>query len=89
MFNTLIFLTFLCREQPPPRGCVLKQWQAYILKRIGVAAASAWLCVETVLLAQMLHGWLAAASAWLCVETGIPGTGISKRDSSRLRVAVC
>ena len=23
--NTLIFLDFLCREQPPPRGCVLKQ----------------------------------------------------------------
>ena len=22
--NTLIFLDFLCREQPPPRGCVLK-----------------------------------------------------------------
>ena len=24
MFNTLIFLAFLCREQPPLRGCVLK-----------------------------------------------------------------
>ena len=24
MFNLLIFLAFLCREQPPPRGCVLK-----------------------------------------------------------------
>ena len=25
MFNTLIFLAFLCREQPPSGGCVLKQ----------------------------------------------------------------
>ena len=24
MFNTLIFLAFLCREQPPSGGCVLK-----------------------------------------------------------------
>ena len=24
MFNPLIFLAFLCREQPPSRGCVLK-----------------------------------------------------------------
>lgn len=24
MFNLLIFLAFLGREQPPPRGCVLK-----------------------------------------------------------------
>ena len=24
MFNTLIFLAFLDREQPPSRGCVLK-----------------------------------------------------------------
>ena len=47
MFNTLIFLAFLCREQPPPRGCVLKQsiplYHHYQLK----AAASARLCVET------------------------------------------
>ena len=47
MFNTLIFLAFLCREQPPPRGCVLKQLFASGVKSLLKAAASARLCVET------------------------------------------
>ena len=47
MFNSLIFLTFLCREQPPPRGCVLKRRGFANGGGVGVAAASARLCVET------------------------------------------
>ena len=49
MFNLLIFLAFLGREQPPPRGCVLKPVleQMQILRK--QAAASARLCVETIL----------------------------------------
>ena len=45
--NTLIFLDFLCREQPPPRGCVLKQLVLLYYKTTNKAAASARLCVET------------------------------------------
>ena len=45
--NTLIFLAVLCREQPPPRGCVLKRVY-HVVKRFNpLAAASARLCVET------------------------------------------
>ena len=45
--NTLIFLDFLCREQPPPRGCVLKQKNKFTGSSLILAAASARLCVET------------------------------------------
>ena len=47
MFNTLIFLAFLGREQPPPRGCVLKQQIVMEMAQKAEAAASARLCVET------------------------------------------
>ena len=47
MFNTLIFLTFLGREQPPPRGCVLKRKKVKKYVALCEAAASARLCVET------------------------------------------
>ena len=50
MFNLLIFLAFLGREQPPPRGCVLKPLVRLLLRMRRIkAAASARLCVETVL----------------------------------------
>ena len=41
--NTLIFLDFLCREQPPPRGCVLKpsytgmEWAGIYRSRLRAA----------------------------------------------------
>ncbi|ERH27133.1 hypothetical protein HMPREF9065_01460 [Aggregatibacter sp. oral taxon 458 str. W10330] len=47
MVNLLIFLAFLGREQPPPRGCVLKHGRATEKGLWCGAAASAWLCVET------------------------------------------
>ena len=52
--NTLIFLDFLCREQPPPRGCVLKLSIRFFPACQSKAAASARLCVETEN-AQNLH----------------------------------
>ena len=52
MFNSLIFLTFLCREQPPPCGCVLKPDDMLDLLRKVLAAASVRLCVETILLSN-------------------------------------
>ena len=47
MFNLLIFLAFLSREQPPPRGCVLKRVLGEGIVMGRRAAASARLCVET------------------------------------------
>ena len=47
MFNTLIFLAFLCREQPPSGGCVLKPDESEDEQRGHFAATFGWLCVET------------------------------------------
>ena len=69
MFNTLIFLAFLGREQPPLRGCVLKLKKDIKAKKINLAAASARLCVETMMKYLSYINRLAAASARLCVET--------------------
>ena len=69
MFNLLIFLAFLCREQPPPRGCVLKLVQLNPTALEVAAAASARLCVETLQASNAQAIFLAAASARLCVET--------------------
>ena len=33
--------------QPPPRGCVLKQFSVFPVFSLSMAAASARLCVET------------------------------------------
>ena len=47
MFNALIFLVFLCREQPPSGGCVLKLVIIQSLNKPQYAAAFGRLCVET------------------------------------------
>ena len=89
MFNSLIFLTFLCREQPPPRGCVLKHdTRREALTRLA-AAASARLCVETATDRLPVLVATAAASARLCVETLNDTISLSISTCSRLRAAVC
>ena len=69
MFNALILLAFLCREQPPPRGCVLKPVRHSNDHFQPLAAASARLCVETLDRIDQRVSTNAAASARLCVET--------------------
>ena len=71
MFNPLIFLAFLSREQPPSGGCVLKQLedeQGLVYKG---AATFGWLCVETVAETWERLILMAATFGWLCVETQI------------------
>ena len=79
MFNTLIFLAFLDRGQPPSRGCVLKHIAGLTLTLTSYAAASARLCVETSLLqhSQMLLRQLPSRG---CVLKHL----ISKRIEGRL-----
>ena len=70
MFNTLIFLAFLCREQPPPRGCVLKQQEKGEKGEVRMQPPPRG-CVlkrQDPQVTQFLQGQ-AAASARLCVET--------------------
>ena len=69
MFNTLIFLAFLSREQPPSGGCVLKLWEYYIKFKNFYAAAFGRLCVETTLAHCDFFVTKAAAFGRLCVET--------------------
>ena len=56
-------------KQPPSRGCVLKPAQLLKYSAYLVAAAFAWLCVETILHVYLYSGFFAAAFARLCVET--------------------
>ena len=69
MFNLLIFLAFLGREQPPSGGCVLKQ--LVLSKRIQQCPAAAFgrLCVETDKAGKYYNLDPAAAFGRLCVET--------------------
>ena len=69
MFNTLIFLAFLCREQPPSGGCVLKLDGLSNGIEEEIAAAFGRLCVETLITVATLHPIIAAAFGRLCVET--------------------
>ena len=87
--NTLIFLAVLCREQPPPRGCVLKRFGVPV--RVGKRAAAAFerLCVETLRLASPGNTLPAAAFERLCVETFGIAIGLTDVRCSRLRAAVC
>ena len=89
MFNLLIFLAFLGREQPPPRGCVLKLLYQKSHVAFWLAAASARLCVETSIRAENPSTRLAAASARLCVETILSDKSKPTLGCSRLRAAVC
>ena len=89
VFNTLIFLAFLCREQPPSGGCVLKQ---DVLQQHGINSPQppSGGCVLKLLMSVILIPPLdAAAFGRLCVETA-PLKGVMKSlDGSRLRAAVC
>ena len=89
MVHLLILLAFLGREQPPPRGCVLKLICSPTEITASGAAASAWLCVETCHNLDRFVPECAAASAWLCVETVFYLNLTQALIGSRLRVAVC
>ena len=70
MFNTLIFLAFLCREQPPSGGCVLKHAESATPMIAILAAAFGRLCVETIEQHEKgITDMIAAAFGRLCVET--------------------
>ena len=69
MFNALIFLVFLCREQPPSGGCVLKHLTKLNPPPMQSAAAFGRLCVETIVKGQKNQELEAAAFGRLCVET--------------------
>ena len=69
MFNTLIFLAFLGREQPPSCGCVLKLQNIKIAIGVEIAAAFVRLCVETTPVRVACKRFSAAAFVRLCVET--------------------
>ena len=89
MFNTLIFLAFLCREQPPPRGCVLK---------LNVLTGNFDQLLQPPPRGCVLKPYInrcafnsgcAAASARLCVETWLGEWFFDELTCSRLRAAVC
>ena len=70
MFNLLIFLAFLCREQPPSGGCVLKLSIGAKANQTDWAAAFGRLCVETYFIDPLTKQLKkAAAFGRLCVET--------------------
>ena len=69
MFNALIFLVFLCREQPPSGGCVLKLIPICRIGELAHAAAFGRLCVETPNTNPRNSNHIAAAFGRLCVET--------------------
>ena len=60
---------FYRQMQPPLRGCVLKPVIKPSYVELFSAAASARLCVETILFGLCNAKYGAAASARLCVET--------------------
>ena len=69
MFNSLIFIAFLCREQPPSGGCVLKLLLVLLIVLKLIAATFGWLCVETKSRCKTVLKMVAATFGWLCVET--------------------
>ena len=89
MFNTLIFLAFLGREQPPSCGCVLKPWEPQVLRIKRDAAAFVRLCVETMPARVLPSLAVAAAFVRLCVETSRGFAARFPPVRSRLRAAVC
>ena len=89
MFNALIFLVFLCREQPPSGGCVLKRTLLDELPSLNNAAAFGRLCVETAYALGKTLSIAAAAFGRLCVETFVSRNVELAMGSSRLRAAVC
>ena len=69
MFNTLIFLAFLSRGQPPSGGCVLKQVPNALVDDLMAQPPSGG-CVLKRLSASTTQPLKQAATfGWLCVET--------------------
>ena len=89
MFNSLIFLAFLCGEQPPSGGCVLKQIIDVTKLPFEQAAAFGRLCVETLRFCLMPNTMpssrLRAAVCWNVLSMFI----LYPELCSRLRAAVC
>ena len=69
MFNTLIFLAFLGREQPPSRGCVLKLTCRLIGKIFWGQPPSRGCVLKRKYSYKYMVDEEAAAFARLCVET--------------------
>ena len=69
MFNTLIFLAFLCREQPPSGGCVLKQLNLKQYYRTTLQPPSGGCVLKPVFIGHNVTSFDAAAFGRLCVET--------------------
>ena len=69
MFNTLIFLAFLGREQPPPRGCVLKLGAPHCGHCQGQQPPPRGCVLKLFHTVKIYITVRAAASARLCVET--------------------
>ena len=68
---------------------MLKQLKLKNLYLLELAAAFAWLCVETLVNSDVRLIFRAAAFGRLCVETLTRGVMAARFVSSRLRAAVC
>ena len=74
--NTLIFLDFLCREQPPPRGCVLKLTLPIFLSSRPRQPPPRGCVLKRKSCGRNSKFIYAAASARLCVETQSPSKSV-------------
>ena len=75
--------------QPPSGGCVLKRQQIDQVVTGFVPAAFGRLCVETKSVTERIDKRNPAAFGRLCVETNMRKTKDNRKDTSRLRAAVC
>ena len=69
MFNLLIFLAFLCGEQPPSGGCVLKHVFEGFEKCEDWQPPSGGCVLKQQQLSNFVKTETAATFGWLCVET--------------------
>ena len=69
MFNALILLAFLCREQPPSGGCVLKLDAKNFDGGNAKQPPSGGCVLKLHNLPSLCSGENAATFGWLCVET--------------------
>ena len=70
MFNTLIFLAFLGREQPPSGGCVLKLYhRSFFYQLFNRQPPSGGCVLKRFSVSQAPQYRNAATFGWLCVET--------------------
>ena len=89
MFNTLIFLAFLCREQPPSGGCVLKLLSLACCCQSIMQPPSGGCVLKQWVNRAEFNQQNAATFGWLCVETMRFYEILLKLLGSHLRVAVC